>query len=116
MKISSLSTGTLVKAGYSGEGTLNKFLGFTDNTEVYTDKPVFSSLAELKKAKGAKNYKDLEEIQKQAPKYGQDFYAVFHDIDGDYIWCAYLWKNAWRVGTSADRLQLSPATEKSSGN
>jgi hypothetical protein len=113
MKISSISAGTLVNAGYSGEATLNKFLGFTDNSEAYSETPVFHSLAELKAAKGARNYKELEEIQNSSLRYGQDFYAVFYDLEKRYTWGAYLWRGSWRVGTSADRLQLFPVPEPS---
>jgi len=35
--------------------------------------------------------------------------AEFRDVDGEFLWGAYLWNGAFRVGTSADRLVLRAA-------
>jgi hypothetical protein len=34
-------------------------------------------------------------------------YAEFYNIDGDYVWDAYLWKGGFKVGSSADRLVVA---------
>lgn len=101
-RLASLTAGQAVKAGYRGWHTPCKFLGFSDNAEAYSQTPAFDTLADLKAAKAARNAAELEQLQNQA-----NFYALFRDIEDGTTWGAYLWKGAWRVGTSADRLQLA---------
>jgi len=105
-RIASLTAGQAIKAGYRGWHTPCEFLGFSDNAERYSKTPSFSTLADLKAAKGARNAAQIEQVQEQAD-YGHSFYALFRDLEDGATWAAYLWKGAWRVGTSADRLQLA---------
>jgi hypothetical protein len=105
-RIASLTAGQAIKAGYRGWHTPCEFLGFSDNTKAYSETPAFNTLADLKTAKGARNAAEIEQLQDQA-SYGHSFYALFRDLEDGTTWAAYLWKGAWRVGSSADRLQLA---------
>jgi hypothetical protein len=67
----------------------------------------FSTTMEMKSHFGVRNLAALESSVKS-----QDLGSVtaeFHNIDNDYLWGAYLWQGAFRVGTSADRLVLQNA-------
>jgi hypothetical protein len=101
MKLSQLSAGTSIQAGYRNWFTTCQFLGFSFK---YEGPIVASSLKELKAQTGCRNLAQLEALG------GLDetgIYAVFADAEGGDTWRSYLWQGAWRVGSSADRLQLA---------
>ena len=104
--IASLTAGQVIKAGARGWHTPCEFLGFTDNASDCSQTPAFNTLADLKAATGTRNAAEIEQLQDQAA-YGHSFYALFRELEGGTIWGAYLWRGAWRVGSSADRLQLA---------
>ncbi len=52
--------------------------------------------------------KNLREIEFEADRLELgSVTAEFRAVDGEYLWGAYLWNGAFRVGTSADRLVLA---------
>jgi hypothetical protein len=106
-RLASLTAGQTVQAGYRNWLNSNEFLGFSDNVEKYSRTPAFNSLKDLKAAKGAKNAADLVALQDAAGEYGHGFYALFRDLEGDYVWGAYLYNGRWSVGTSGDALKLA---------
>ncbi len=105
MKLSSLTPGQTVQAGYRAWSTPCTFLGFA----VKHDGEIrWNTLKELKEAFQVSNMKSLEE---EVESKALGAYAVFQfqDAEDGDRWAAYLWRGCFRVGSSADRLQLSPA-------
>ena len=100
--VSNLYSGEVVTAGYVRRGIdnrdLNRFVGFKVGEQVY------SNLKLLKQAFGVKNLKDLE-FETERLELGS-VTAEFYNTEEQYFWGAYLWQNAFRVGSSADRLAL----------
>jgi hypothetical protein len=99
--VSTLISGQVVQAGYKRRNLLidpNRFVGFK------VDGMNFSELKYLKQQFGVKNLKDLE-FETDRQELGS-VTAEFYDTEGEFFWGAYLWNGAFRVGTSADRLQL----------
>jgi len=101
MKVSTLTPGTAVNAGYRAWATPCTFLGFAVK---HDGEPRWSTLKEFKQAFQVSNLKNLEEAV-EAKALGA--YAVFRDTEDGDTWSAYLWQGRWRVGTSADVLQLA---------
>ncbi len=101
MKVSTLTPGTAVNAGYRAWSTPCTFLGFAVK---HDGEPRWSTLKEFKQAFQVSNLKNLEEAV-EAKALGA--YAVFQDAEDGGRWAAYLWKGCFRVGTSADRLELA---------
>jgi hypothetical protein len=101
MKVSTLTPGTAVNAGYRAWATPCTFLGFAVK---HDGEPRWSTLKEFKQAFQVSNLKNLEEAV-EAKALGA--YAVFQDAEDGGRWAAYLWKGCFRVGTSADRLELA---------
>ncbi len=107
MTFNNVVQGDLVTLSYRGHGVECKFLGFTDNSEKYSEKPRFAKALHLKDWAQCKTWGQLE--QKQADdheEYGYHFHAIFEEEDGS-TFGAYLFKGAWCVGSSADRASLS---------
>ena len=103
--VNNLSSGKVCRAGYKrGERD------FTDDNQFVQFKVGelrFFTLAEVKKAFGVRNLKDLEfEIDRL--ELGS-VYAEWVNCDEGHHWSAYLWNGAFRCGSSADRLQLATA-------
>jgi hypothetical protein len=99
--ISALRPQQVVQAGYKRRHLnidTNNFLGFKLNGRN------FSTLNELKQSYGVRNLKELE-FETDRLELGS-VTAEFYNTDGNYLWGAYLWNGAFRVGTSADRLVL----------
>jgi hypothetical protein len=92
-----LEAATEVLAGYKNLLDRNLFLGFGVD-----DTPRWSTLANAKEALECTTYGDV--LAKEG-----NLYAHFHCVEGDYAWAAYYFNGAWRVGSSADRLQLRTA-------
>ena len=103
--VNNLSSGKVCRAGYKrGERDftdLNRFVQFKIG-EVR-----FFTLAEVKKAFGVRNLKDLE-FEVDRLELGS-VYAEWFNCDSGYFWAAYLYNGSFRVGSSADRLTLSAA-------
>jgi hypothetical protein len=59
----------------------------------------------LKAHFGVKSLSDLE-LELDRLELGS-VYAEFYNVDGDYVWDAYLWQKSFRVGSSADRLVVA---------
>lgn len=102
LSVTNLSAGQVVLAGYNyrGEPSVdqNRFLGFKFNDTW------FSTLMHLKEFLGSKS---LRELETEAKLRGNDsITAEFRNVEGDYLWGAYLWNGSFKVGTSADRLVL----------
>ncbi len=103
--LSNLYSGEVVKAGYTRRGVKivdeNLFLGFKVGSLH------FDNLRALKNYFGVPNLRALEfEVDRQ--EFGSltaEFQCVSEQ--DDYFWGAYLWEGSFRVGTSADRLQLA---------
>jgi hypothetical protein len=99
--ITALRPQQVVQAGYKRRHLnidTNNFLGFKLNGRN------FSTLNELKQSYGVRNLKELE-FETDRLELGS-VTAEFYNTDGNYLWGAYLWNGAFRVGTSADRLVL----------
>ena len=104
MKVSSLKPGQKVAAGYRKWSTPNVFMGFgLDGTEDV-------SFHDLRVAYSAADCKNLKQLENWANIRGKTVYAVFRDPE-DGAWAAYLWRGRFRVGTSADALQLNVHSE-----
>lgn len=102
--ISNLQSGQTVQAGYKRRELLvdeNFFFGFK------VDGQWFANLKQLKQFFGVKNLREIE-FEADRLELGS-VTAEFRDSDGDFLWGAYLWNGAFRVGTSADRLVLQAA-------
>jgi len=103
--ISNLFSGEVVTAGYTRRGNKlvdpNRFVGFKVGGNVY------SNLKLLKNAFGVSNLKELE-FEADRLELGS-VTAEFYSTEEEYFWGAYLWNNAFRVGSSADRLVLETA-------
>ena len=103
MKLSQLTAGTVIQAGYRNWYTPCEFLGFSFKH----DGPIVAgTMKELKGQTGCSNLRELEALGALGET---GLYAVFRDVQDGDRWMAYLWQGAWRVGTSADRLQLAVA-------
>jgi len=103
--IASIKAGSEVLAAYKRLARIpavrQRFLGFKYNGLWFSD------LRTLKKFMGVKN---LHEVEFEADRLeGGSVTAEFRDVDGEFLWGAYLWNGAFRVGTSADRLILRTA-------
>ncbi len=106
LSVTSLAAGQVVLAGYNYRSQprccdQNRFLGFKYNDTW------FSTLKHLKEFLGSNSLKELE-TEAQLRGNGS-ITAEFRNVDGDYLWGAYLWKGSFKVGTSADRLVLQVA-------
>ena len=103
--INNLSSGKVCRAGYKrGDRDftdLNRFVQFKVG-ETY-----FFTLAEVKKALGVTNLRDLE--AKLDERELGSVYAQWANCESGYFWAAYLYNGSFRVGSSADRLTLSAA-------
>lgn len=105
VSISSLKSGNVIKAGYiRGQRDMtdaNRFVGFKVGERGFTN------LQDLKEFFGVRNLKELEFEADRQNQFGS-VTAEFQNVsDTDcYFWAAYLWNGCFRVGTSADRLQL----------
>lgn len=102
--ISNLAPEQNVQAGYVRHGIDNrcesKFLNFfLTGPELY-----FATLKDVKNYFGVSN---LTELENAADASDTSVYCRFHDVDGNFTWAAYLWKGAFRVGSSADRLAFA---------
>ena len=87
--IANIKNGDILNVGYRGHLDRNQFLGF------YTDGSFTGA-----------GYATLSELRSNVAD--QDtYYAKFLSLDGDYTWGAYRWNGRWRVGSSADMLQLA---------
>ena len=99
--VSNLVPDQIVQAGYKRRFLnvdANRFLGFKYNGLWFKD------LKSLKEFIGVKN---LKEIEFEADRLeGGSVTAEFRNVEEGYLWGAYLWNGAFRVGTSADRLVL----------
>lgn len=105
LTVNNLVPGNVYRAGYKrGERDFtdsNRFVGFKVG-ELH-----FTNLKQLKGHFGVRNLRDLE-FETERLELGS-VTAEWFNCDEDYFWGAYLWQNAFRVGTSADRLALAPA-------
>jgi len=103
--ISNLFSGEVVTAGYKRRDRnfidANRFVGFKVGDNVY------SNLKLLKQSFGVTNLKELE-FEADRLELGS-VTAEFYATEEGYFWGSYLWNNAFRVGTSADRLVLDAA-------
>ncbi len=99
-KISTVTPGQRVYAGYNGWATPCTFRGFSLN---HSDAPRWPELKAVYMTAGCTNLKGLEQW---ADSKGTGIYAVFEDEAGER-WAAYLYKGRFCVGSSADRLELS---------
>jgi hypothetical protein len=103
--ISNLFSGEVVTAGYKRRDRnfidANRFVGFKVGDNVY------SNLKLLKQSFGVSNLKELE-FEADRLELGS-VTAEFYATEEGYFWGSYLWNNAFRVGTSADRLVLDAA-------
>lgn len=100
--IANLESGQTVQAGYKRRELLvdaNFFFGFKVNDQW------FANLKQLKQFLGVKNLREIE-FEADRLELGS-VTAEFRDVDGEFLWGAYLWNGAFRVGTSADRLVLA---------
>lgn len=100
--VSNLQCGQTVQAGYKRRELLvdeNFFFGFK------VDGQWFANLKQLKQFFGVKNLREIE-FEADRLELGS-VTAEFRDVDGEFLWGAYLWNGAFRVGTSADRLVLA---------
>jgi len=100
--VSNIKASQTLRAGYRRRELLldeNEFLGFKYNGTLYAD------LGQLKAAFGVKN---LREVEFESDRFdGGSVTAEFRNVEGEYLWGAYLWNGGFRVGTSADRLVLA---------
>lgn len=101
--VSSIKAGFKVQAGYKRRGAAlldpQQFLGFK------VDGAWFANLSQLKQFFGVRN---LREVEFEADRLNLgSVTAEFRDVDGEFLWGAYLWEGSFRVGTSADRLVLA---------
>jgi hypothetical protein len=103
--VTNIKAGAEILAGYKRRNNdfvdPQRFLGFKYNGLWFSD------LRTLKEFMGVKN---LREVEFEADRLeGGSVTAEFRDADADFLWGAYLWNGAFRVGTSADRLVLRAA-------
>ena len=106
MKVSTLSTkiyGQNVRAGYRGWTTPATFVGFGLKR---TESPRW---ADLRQAYFTADCSNLKNLEAWADAKNTTVYAVFEDPQDGSRWAAYLWKGCFRVGSSADRLELAEA-------
>ena len=107
MAVSKLVSGLDYIAGYKrGKRESldrNNFRGFKVGDLVY------SNLKLLKQAFGVNNLRDLESEVNRFDV--GSVTAEWYNTEEGYFWGAYLWKGAFRVGTSADRLVCKAAEE-----
>lgn len=107
--ISNIKAGQVVSAGYRYRGTNsmdnNRFIGFKVG-DLY-----FSKLQDLKEYYGVSNLRQLE-LKVEEDCLQVSVTAEFQNVSSadPYLWGAYLWEGCFRVGTSADRLTLAPAS------
>ncbi len=101
MKVSTLVSGTPVQAGYRNWFTHCEFVGF----ELTHNGTRFSTFKALKAETGCRNLSELEALADSQDN--SSVYATFRDTEDGDTWSAYLWQGRWRVGTSADVLQLA---------
>jgi hypothetical protein len=101
--VSNLQSGQTLLAGYKRSTREfidgNFFFGFKVGDQW------FSNLKQLKQFLGVKNLREIE-FEADRLELGS-VTAEFRAVDGEYLWGAYLWNGAFRVGTSADRLVLA---------
>ena len=100
ISVANLEPGQIVHAGYKRRGQVytsrNGFLCFRAGDQK------FYSLKQLKDYFGVRTLKELEFEHERI--FDSSVTAEFRDLEGDFLWGAYLWNGAFRVGTSADRL------------
>lgn len=101
--VSNIKAGFKVSAGYRRRDNNfvdpQQFLGFK------VDGHWFANLSQLKQFFGVRNLREIE-FEADRLELGS-VTAEFRDAGADYLWGAYLWNGAFRVGTSADRLVLA---------
>jgi hypothetical protein len=107
MTVSKLVSGLNYIAGYKrGKHESldrNNFKGFN------VGECVDSDLKSLKASFGVNNLRDLES---EVDRFDVgSVTAEWFNYEGDYHWGAYLWKGAFRVGSSADRLVCNVVEE-----
>ena len=101
LTIANLKSGQTVQAGYKRRELLvdeSFFFGFKVNGQW------FANLKQLKQFLGVKNLREIEFVADRLEL--GSVTAEFRDVADKFLWGAYLWNGAFRVGTSADRLQL----------
>ena len=101
--VTKLAPKQTVSAGYRRHGVdlidANLFEGFK------VGELKFDNLKTVKAYFGVKTLSELE-VEVDRRDLGS-VYAEFKDIEDGDFWAAYLWKGAFRVGSSADRLVLA---------
>ena len=99
--ISNIQPQDTVRVGYSRggffAGGLNRFEGFT------VGDAEFGTLKEVKAYLGERTMRNLE---CKANSLGTSVRAKFYDYEAEFLWEAYIWGGAFRLGSSADRLQF----------
>ena len=107
MPVSKLTVGWTYLAGYRRRDAdsldTNMFVCFKVGDLVY------SNLKLLKQAFGVKNLRDLE-TEVDLLELGS-ITAEWYNTEEGYFWGAYLWKGAFRVGTSGDRFVCKAVEE-----
>jgi hypothetical protein len=105
-KVSTLSTPTdsrNVRAGYRKWTTPATFVGFGLKR---TESPRW---ADLRQAYFTADCTTLKGLEAWADSKNVTVYAVFEDPQDGSRWAGYLWRGCFRVGSSADRLELVAA-------
>ena len=103
IKVSTLKHGQHVLAGYRQWATPCRFLGFGLN---HSDAPRWPDLGNAYMTADCRN---MQALEAWADVKGVTVYAMFEDAEEGDRWAAYLWRGRFRVGTSADRLELAGA-------
>ena len=104
--VSNLTPNEFVNAGYTRRGVkmldLNRFHGFK------VGELRFTNVKDLKKYFGVRNLRDLEsEIDRlEMGSCTIEFECVEDRYTENWRWAGYLYEGSFRVGSSADRLQL----------
>jgi hypothetical protein len=104
VKVSTLSTQTdsrNVRAGYRKWTTPATFVGFGLKR---TESPRW---ADLRQAYFTADCTTLKGLEAWADSKNVTVYAVFEDPQDGSRWAGYLWRGCFRVGSSADRLELA---------
>lgn len=108
-----LVAGDPVMAGYDGDISECKFLGFTDNDENHSspghNSPKYKSLSDLFQAKSVSTIDELEVLEEAPKGFVRRFYMLFEEKEGE-LWSAYINKGEWSVGPGSkpSRLKLAP--------
>lgn len=97
--------GTSYMVGYGGNLDRCTFLGFTDRSEKYSEKPVHRNAEVMLEIEGCRSFTELEQ-KDRTYEHGFGIYAVFKDEANGDVFRAYLYQGKWCLGTSADRCQI----------